>query len=80
MLLCGNTKLSGSDSWKSNFVNKTGNITFEIDSIKVLPKQILIPPRKGLKANGLRFSPFGVRNSSFYGSKRSGKNSSGLIH
>jgi hypothetical protein len=36
-------------------VSKTGRVTFETDSMNVLPRQMRIPPRNGLNANGFLF-------------------------
>jgi hypothetical protein len=61
-------------------VRMTGRVTLETVSTKVFPRQIRIPPKNGLNANGLRFSPLGVRKYSLVESKRSGIKLSGSIH
>lgn len=65
---------------KSNLVSKTGKVTLDTVSTKVLPRQIRMPPKKGLNANGLLFSPVGVKKYSLFESNRSGINRSGSIH
>jgi len=51
ILLNGITKFSGSSRQKSNFFNRLGKVTLDISSIKVLPRQMREPPKKGLKEN-----------------------------
>ena len=80
MLLYGSSKVSIFGIMKSNLVSSTGSVTFETVSTKVLPRHIRIPPKKGLNANGLRFSPLGVRKYLFFESNRSGMKESGSIH
>ena len=80
MLLYGSSKVSILGMMKLNFVKSTGKVTFETVSTKVLPRHMRMPPKKGLNANGLRFSPLGVRKYLFFESNRSGMNESGSIH
>ena len=49
-------------------------------SANVLPKQIRLPPLKGLQEYGFLFLPSGVRLRGLSVSKRRGKNSFGLCH
>jgi len=61
MLLNGWTKFFASSISKSKDFSIFGKVTFETSSMKVLPKQMRIPPRKGLNENGFRFLPSGVK-------------------
>jgi hypothetical protein len=61
MLLNGILKFAASYNSKEKFLNKLGRVTFETSSINVFPRQIRWPPRKGLKENGLRLFPLGVK-------------------
>ena len=64
---------------KSNLHKNAGMINFEMVSANVLPVQTLLPPRKGVKANGCLFFPSGYKEYSLYESNLSGMNFSGSI-
>lgn len=71
---------SGVANSKSKWNNRRGMAVLTAVSAKFLPRQMRLPPRKGVKARGFLFSLFGLRKRSWLISKRSGKNSSGLCH
>jgi hypothetical protein len=53
---------------------------FVINSAKVFPKQMRLPPKKGQKANELRGLPSGLKNNGDFGSNLSGLKEFGSIH
>ena len=51
-----------------------------MNSAKVLPKQMRLPPKKGQKANELLGLPSGLKNNGDFGSNLSGLKEFGSIH
>jgi len=57
MLLCMKGTVSRStpsQNSNSKWLSKVGKVSFEMTSMKVLPMQMRLPPRKGEKEYGLR--------------------------
>ena len=52
---------SGSTNSKSRWYITSGSVYTVINSAKVLPRQIRLPPKNGQKENGFLALPFGFR-------------------
>ena len=72
--------ISSSTKSKERRESMAGTTNLATISANVFPRQIRLPPIKGLKANGLRFWPSGLRKYGDYGSNLSGIYFSGEIH